>query len=104
MMIRLLSLVAGTALIASVSFAQAAEPRELGEVQMDSVTAGYTINVTGPGNYTITLAVASQQLAAWQTLLVTSGLATFDISKGLFTFTPQSTGQLTTSTLFTVQP
>ena len=58
MMIRLLSSVAGTALIASVSFAQAAEPRVLGEVQMDSVTAGYTINVTGPGNYTMTLAVA----------------------------------------------
>lgn len=104
MMIRLLSLVAGTALIASVSFARASEPRKLGEVQMDSVTAGYTINVTGPGNYTMTLAVASQELAAWQRILVTSGLATFDISKGLFTFTPQAAGQLTTSTLFTVQP
>ena len=103
-MIRLLSSVAGTALIASVSFAQAAEPRVLGEGQMDSVTAGYTIDVTGPNNYTMTLAVASQELAAWQRILVNSGLATFDISKGVFTFTPQSIGQSTTSTLFTVQP
>jgi hypothetical protein len=101
---RLLSLVAGTALIASISIAQAAEPRVLGESQMDNVTAGYTINVTGPNNYTLTLAVASQELAAWQSILVNSGLATFDIKEGVFTFTPESTGLSTTSTLFTIQP
>ena len=61
---RLLSLLAGTALIASISVAQAGEPILLGEIQMDEITAGIKSTVTsGPGT-------------------------TFNIDTGLFTFAP----------------
>jgi hypothetical protein len=53
----LLSLLAGTALIATVSVAQASEPTALSESQMDQVTAGattYTVTATTATNLRLT--------------------------------------------------
>lgn len=50
---RLLSLVAGTALIAGVSFAQAAEP--LNESQLDEITAGIRATVTSGAGTTFNI-------------------------------------------------
>ena len=63
---QLLSLLAGTALIATVSVAQAGAPMALSESQMDQVTAGtfhltalflqdLNIEQTGPSAFTLTL-------------------------------------------------
>jgi hypothetical protein len=52
---RLLSLVAGTALIASISIAQAAEPIVLGESQMDEITAGIRATVTSGAGTTFNI-------------------------------------------------
>ena len=63
----LLSLLAGTALIATVSVAQASEPTALSESQMDQVTAGVT-------NYTLVATTATNLR------FTASGL--FDINMG----------------------
>ena len=100
---RLLCLLAGPALIASISVAQAGEPTVLGESQMDNVTAGYTINVKGPNNYTLALDVVGQELAKGQSIIVNSGTVSFDSTNGVFVFTPSSANTSTTSTIF-MQP
>ena len=65
---RLLSLVAGTVLIASVSFAQAAQP--LDESQMDEITAGIKATVTS---------------GAGTTLNINTGVFTFAAGTGVVT-------------------